>query len=195
MTTTYSERLEEALARRGYQIPVDTFIEAIREANQATTESLTAPEREFLLRASDLTEDDLSPEGRAAAQARLAQGRADAEAEVLRDCLTTGEVARLLSRDPASVRRSKARGDLYGLDGGPGRASRFPAWQFTDTGDPLPGLRRVLAALPSFYSPLSVQRFMTTARDRLDGLSPAEWLAQGGSVDAVIVGADEQGYL
>jgi hypothetical protein len=195
MTTAYSVRLDEALSKRGYQIPADAVIDAIREANQTTTESLTASEHDFLLRASDLTEDDLLPEARATAQARLAQGRIDAENQVLQDSLTTGEVAKLLGRDPASIRRSKARGDLYGLDGAPGRASRFPTWQFTGAGGPLPGLRRIIAALPPFYGPLSVQRFMTTARDRLDGLSPVQWLTQGGSVGAVVDSADEQGYL
>jgi hypothetical protein len=62
MTTTYSQRLDEAPSRRGYRVPVDAVIDAIREANQTTTKSLTAPEHDFLLRASDLTEADLSPE-------------------------------------------------------------------------------------------------------------------------------------
>ncbi|AXE39566.1 hypothetical protein [Acidipropionibacterium virtanenii] len=111
-----------------------------------------------------------------------------------RESLTTEEVAEVLGRPASSVRRLKARGDLYGLDDGPGRGSRFPAWQFTGDHRVTPGLRAVVAALPDFWSPASVERFMTRPRERLDDCSPVDWLAQGGDVAPVVAAAAEQAW-
>lgn len=77
--------------------------------------------------------------------------------------------------------------------GGPAGGHIFPRWQFTDDG-PLPGLRRVLAALPVDYHPLDVAQFMTSDNEALRERSPAQWLANGGSVQTVADLAGQLGY-
>ena len=158
-------------------------------------EALSAGERSFLLTHTDLVADDLTSDARGAALVAVAQGRAVAAAVVTQNSLTTGEVAALLGRAEANVRRSRLNGDLYAPEtGAAGRTLRFPRWQFTDDGRVVPGLRHVLPALPPHLHPLSIERFMTTDVDTLGGQSPVRWLADGGPVEPVIRMADELGY-
>lgn len=143
---------------------------ALRGIGGGPVEALSAGERSFLLTHTDLTAEDLTADARAATLVAVAQGRATADAAVARNALTTGQVAALLGRAEADVRRSRLRGDLYApRPGAAGRTLRFPRWQFTDDGRVVPGLRHVLAALPRHLRPLSIERFMTTAVETLDG--------------------------
>lgn len=103
------------MGRRGNPLTVDALLDLLREASDATSESLSAGEWEFLLETTDLTEEDLTPEARTLSQSRVAQDRAAAQKQVHSTSLTTAEVAALLERHEASIRRSKATGDLYAL--------------------------------------------------------------------------------
>lgn len=192
-TYDFTARLVEALGRRGSPLTADALLDVLREASDSTTEALSAGEREFLLENTDLTDEDLTPEARAASQSRLAQDRAEAQEQVHRASLTTGEVAALLGRLEASIRRSRTTGDLYALPSGGGRAIRFPDWQFGD-GGVVPGLRAIIPAFPQYTHPLSIQRFMMTPNESLDQLSPVRWLLDGGAVAAVVALVDELSY-
>lgn len=193
-TYGYALRLEGALERRGSPLSVDAFLDILREASETTSEALSAGERSFLLENTDLTEEDLTPQARAASRDRVASDRAVAEEEARASSLMTGEVAGLLGRQEASIRRSKANGDLYALPVSGGRASRFPAWQFGGQ-QVVPGLREILPAFPRYFHPLSIQRFMTTPHEELDEQTPVQWLLEGGSVDAVVTLADELNFV
>ena len=107
--------------------------------------------------------------------------------------LTTADVAALLGRAESNVRRSRLKGDLYGPTETTGRTLRFPRWQFVD-GHVVPGLRQIIPAFPRYYHPLSIQRFMLTPHEDLDGRSPRDWLLREGPVAVVAELADELGY-
>lgn len=192
-THDYTARLEEALDRRGNPLTVEVLLDVLREASDSTAESLSAGEREFLLENTDLDESDLTPKARIVSQSRVARDRAAAQEHVHRSSLTTGQVAALLGRHEASIRRSKAAGDLYALPSGGGRTSRFPDWQFGD-GEVAPGLRMIISAFPQHTHPLSIQRFMTMPNESLDQRSPVRWLLEGGQVEAVVALVDELSY-
>lgn len=189
----YTARLEGALERRGNPLSVDALLDILREASGSTSEALSAGERAFLLETTDLTEQDLTPQARAASRDRVAQDRAAAEEQAWAASLTTAEVAERLGRKDASIRRSKGAGDLYALPSGSGRTTRFPAWQF-DGQQVVPGLREIVPAFPGYLHPLSIQRFMTTPHEELDALSPVHWLLRGGPVGVVVTLVEELGY-
>lgn len=189
----YSARLEAALDRRGNPLTVQALLDIVQEASTSSSEALSAGERSFLLEHTDLTEDDLTPSTRAATQLAVVRDRADAEQQARESALTTTQVAELLDRDPASVRRSKSTGDLYALSARSGRATLFPSWQF-DNGRAVPGLREVIPVFPRSFHPMSIQRFMTTENGDLDGLTPVQWLLSGGPTDRVVELVDALGY-
>lgn len=192
-TYGYTARLEDALERRGSPLTVDAFLDILREASETTSEALSAGERSFLLENTELTAEDLTPQARAASRDRSAMDRAVAEEQTRASSLMTGEVAELLGRHDASIRRSKAAGDLYALPASGGRASRFPAWQF-GAQRVLPGLCDIIPAFPRYTHPLSIQRFMTAPHEELDEQTPVQWLLEDGSVEAVVVLVDDLNY-
>jgi hypothetical protein len=66
------------------------------------------------------------------------------------------------------------------------RASRYPAWQFTDRGEIVAGLERVLrAAQEAEMGPETLHFFMTEPSDRLGGNAPGDLLARG-EVDRIV---------
>lgn len=180
----HTERLETALNRRGNPLSVDAFLDILREMSGPASEPLSAGERDFLLEVTDLTEEDLSAQSHEAARIQVAEDRTLAEKEARDSALTTGEVAELLGRQGASIRRSKLTGDLYALPTNNGRSTLFPDWQF-DGNQVVPGLRAIIPEFPRYAHPLTIQRFMTEENDELDGKSPVEWLSAGGAVEAV----------
>lgn len=189
----HTERLASALNRRGNPLSVNAFLDILREMSDPASEALSAGEREFLLEATELTEEELSPQAQEAARFQIAEDRALAEQETRASALTTREVAQLLNRHDASIRRSKLSGDLYALPTSSGRTTLFPAWQFE--GDQVvPGLKPILPLFPQYLHPLSIERFMTEGNSELDGRSPVAWLLAGGAVEAVASLVDELGY-
>lgn len=180
----HTKRLETALSRRGNPLSVDAFMDILREMSDPGSEPLSAGERDFLLATTDLSEEDLSAGSHEAARVQVAEDRILAEKDSRDSALTTGEVAELLGRQGASIRRSKLTGDLYALPANSGRATLFPDWQF-DGNQVVPGLRAIIPEFPRYAHPLTIQQFMTEENDELDGRSPVEWLSAGGAVEAV----------
>lgn len=189
----HTSRLESALNRRGNPMSVDAFMDILREMSEPASEPLSTGERSFLLEATDLTDEDLTPRAHEAARIRVAEDRALAEKEARDTALTTGEVSDLLGRQGASIRRSKLTGDLYALPTGNGRTTLFPAWQF-EGNQVVPGLRTITPNFPQYVHPLTIQQFMTEEKAELDGRSPVEWLKAGGAVEAVASLVVELGY-
>jgi len=97
--------------------------------------------------------------------------------------LSVAEVARFSRRTRQAVDKQRRAGHLVGVRVGP--AWRYPAWQFAD-GQPLPGLREVLAALQG-ASPWSVAAFFLSRNARLGSRRPLDVLRRGDV--AVVVGA------
>lgn len=194
MTRLQDREIDEALARAAEQYGVDADPEKLRMIVYtafAPHETMTAGEREFLIEAG-LPADSFDPRAQAQARARLA-ARASATRAASAPLLPTSQVAAMLNRDTANVRRSAGHGDLYAVPAAPGREREFPAWQFVDR-RPLRGLREVVATLPERMHPLSVEGFMTSPQDELDGRTPVEWLATGGDVSVVVELAETEAH-
>lgn len=191
----YAEELGHALHRRGYTMSQQDLLAALREVEGFSAEELPADERMFLLQNTDLKEEDLTPEARDTAQLAITRNRIAAEFEVADTALTTRQVAGLLHRAEANVRRSRLNGDLYATHaGGAGTSLRFPRWQFTEDGRVVPGLREIIPAFPRHYHPLSIESFMTTETDELDGFRPVTWLLDGGPAGPLIALVNELNY-
>lgn len=138
---------------------------------------------------------DLRPRRRGEADPRAAS--AAAIAAVLADALPVAEVARRLGIDTSRVRHRLAARTLLGIRRTDGW--RLPRWQFGDDGLPLPGLAKVLRALPADAHPLVVARFFATPQPELvlgkKVVSPREWLAGGGDPAGVVALARDLAVL
>lgn len=114
-------------------------------------------------------------------------------AGVLVDTFWVGEVAARLQIDASRVRHRLARRQLVGIRRADGW--RLPKWQFGADGAPLPGLERVLRALPANVHPVVVAGFFATAAPELrigrTAVSPRAWLAGGGDPAPVVALAAE----
>lgn len=125
---------------------------------------------------------------RSYAEQLSAQHRALGAARDLARSLSTKEMADLLGRSPSTITRAAGR-SLYAYHRG--RSLRFPTWQL-DGGRPLAGLDAVVPSIRAALSPATVEARMTTAdAELLDGLSPVQWLAQGGDPADVVRLLDE----
>jgi hypothetical protein len=100
--------------------------------------------------------------------------------------LTSEEVAHLLHITRQAVDKRRSKGQLLGVALGR-RGYLYPAWQF-HSGQVLPGLERVLAALKD-YDPWTKLMFLKTGDVRLDGATPLERL-QAGDIDLVVWAAE-----
>ncbi|WP_152349025.1 hypothetical protein [Brevibacterium sp. CFH 10365] len=189
----HTSRLESALNRRGNPMSVDAFMDILREMSEPASEPLSTGERAFLFEATDLSEEDLTPQAHEAARIQVDEDRALAEKEARDSALTTGEVSDLLGRQGASILRSMLAGDLCVLPASNGRTTLFPAWQF-EGNQVVPGLRRIIPNFPQYVHPLTIQQFMIEEREELDGRSAVEWLMAGGAVEAVVSLVAELGY-
>jgi hypothetical protein len=179
--------LEAVLAKAGLRVDPDRFLSLVEDAARRLTPAhpdpddyFTAEQREALrevgLDLSPLREDE--PDARA---------RAVAEEAVLYDsALTVTEAANTIGVDTSRVRHRLLAGRLMGWKDRGGW--RLPAWQFTENGV-LPGLERVLAALPGDQPALVVAAFMTTPQEdllaRARAVAPRDWLAAGGDPQRV----------
>ena len=188
------ETLEIQLEHRG--IPhdvVDEVVGVLRDiAPGPTTLGLTASELEFT-RAAGIPDEVFSvqaQEENALYEAASAVVIAD---EYRQSLLPTSEVAKLLGKDAAHIRRMLSDGRLMAVGQVRGQ-SVYPKWQFVGS-EPLPGLREVLAAFPDGFHPLDVEKWMTTPLESLGGRSPHQWLATGGPASRVAELADDLGYL
>ena len=123
------------------------------------------------------------------AEERAGQRLAADLSGLVASALTVQQVAERMRVDSSRVRHRISDGGLSAIRGGRGRTNRLPAWQFTADGQPLPGLRDVLAAVPDDLHPLDLADLMTTPQPDLvlseRPVTPAAWLAAGGDPAAV----------
>jgi hypothetical protein len=92
-----------------------------------------------------------------------------------------------LGRSVTRIRGAIADGSLYGVK--VGRSWLIPLWQLEQT-NPLPHLRKVIAAIPEGTSAVTLERVMTQPSEELyiDGrpVSPRNWLLAGNEPGAVV---------
>ncbi|MHB2208421.1 hypothetical protein [Methylobacterium sp. CM6257] len=121
--------------------------------------------------------------------AAKARGQAKV-AEILKgeDMLTAREFGPLIGASHETVRVKRERFELLGLEGAT-RGVRYPRWQVTDDGLPLPGLPQLFAVLGP--QPWTVHRFLRTAHAELGGRTALEAL-KAGQVEAVLGAARNQ---
>ena len=202
MSTAYDEprrlsglTLERQLADHG--VPAE-YLGAVMDAlvEMVPHPRTVAPtEAEFaFVRAAGIDPDEVfSPEAERSNRLYEAVSEVIIERELRDSVIPTSEVARLMGKDPAHVRRMLADGRLMTAGQVDGQ-SAFPRWQFAD-GEPLPGLKQVLAAFPGDYHPLDIEKVMTTPVEELGGRSPRDWLATGGAAGPVIAVVTDLSYL
>lgn len=108
--------------------------------------------------------------------------------------LTEDEVQRVLGVKSSRVRQRIADRSLYTI--AVGKERRFPQVQFHER-DLVPGIGKVLQALPEDLHPVEVESWLTSPNPDLliseegAGLSPREWLISGGSVSPLLPMASE----
>jgi hypothetical protein len=105
------------------------------------------------------------------------------------DMLTAKEFGRLIGASHETVNTKRKRQEVLGLEGAT-RGVKYPRWQVTADGLPLPGLRRVFEVLGA---PWEVYRFLRAAHAELGGRTALEAL-KAGQIDAVVgVAANQAG--
>jgi hypothetical protein len=189
----------EVLSRAGVQVSEPAFAQlladALTELGPAPADDPRAALAGDEVAALEAVGADLSPRGRREADPRAAA--AAGYAAVLAETLTVNEVAARLHIDASRVRHRLGAGTLLGIRRSSGW--RLPAWQFGVDGRPLPGLERVLRALPARTHPVVVARFFATAQPELvvgrAAVSPRQWLAGGGDPSMVAGLAAGLAYL
>jgi hypothetical protein len=120
------------------------------------------------------TKPDALDEALAAAHRRGTQH----VAEILKrpDMLSGRAFASLIGTSPETVNQRRKVGDLLGLEGAT-RGVRFPKWQVTDDGRPLPGLRSLFGILGG--DPWTVFRFLTQKHTELAGETALQAIKAG----------------
>jgi hypothetical protein len=110
---------------------------------------------------------------------------ADADEAEMSSWLTSTDVARILNTSPDAVNHLRQRGALLGGRRRNGRYA-YPSWQLDWRYRPIPGLQTVLAVLSEDEDVVGVSALMTGGWEELGGLSAAQWLAQGRSIETVL---------
>lgn len=111
-------------------------------------------------------------------------------AEILKgdDMLTASDFGQLIGASHETVNVKRGKGEVLGLQGAT-RAVRYPRWQVTEAGLPLPGLSRVFEILGK--QPWTVYRFLQTEHSELGGRTALAAL-KAGQQEAVFAAADNQ---
>ena len=186
--------VREVLNRAGVQVDEAEFARLVEEALREIGPAADAPADVFgtdELAALTAVGADLRRRRRNETDPRA--GAAASTAAVLADTVSVAEVAERLGVDTSRVRHRLASRTLLGIRRTGGW--RLPSWQFGADGLPLPGLQRVLRALPDDMPPLVVARFFAAPQPELslDGrpVSVRDWLAAGGdpAVPAALAGS------
>ncbi|QLH69220.1 hypothetical protein [Rhodopseudomonas palustris] len=99
-------------------------------------------------------------------------------AEILKgeDMLTAGAFGSLIGASHETVNVRRGRGEILGLQGAT-RGVRYPSWQVTESGMPLPGLSELFEILGK--QPWSVYRFLKTEHAELGGRTALEAMKAG----------------
>ena len=123
-----------------------------------------------------------------AAIARAKARGATKVADILKgaDMLTAREFGPLIGASHETVNAKRKRDEVLGLEGAT-RGVKYPSWQVTNAGLPLPGLARLFAVLGE--QPWTVFRFLLTAHAELSGRTALDAM-KSGQVDAVVEVAD-----
>ena len=98
------------------------------------------------------------------------------------DMLTARDFGPLIGASHETINVKRRRHELLGLEGAT-RGVRYPRWQITDVGLPLPGLPKLFEVLGE--QPWTVYRFLRTVHAELGGRTALEAL-KAGQVDAVV---------
>jgi hypothetical protein len=186
------------LERIGISLPPDEFERLVTEvvhrmpparSGRAASPDLDAETRALLERGgltfAPLPDERQSPLARTAAK----------NAVLLATARTVAEAASLLGVNPSRVRQRLGQRTLYGIK--TARGWRLSAFQFDlDQPDRLvPGIGRVLAALPADLHPVAIYNWFTLPDPDLtwqgEPLSPLDWLRSGGDLEpAAAIAAD-----
>ncbi|KGT81817.1 hypothetical protein MA20_02910 [Bradyrhizobium japonicum] len=136
--------------------------------------------------AAPVTESDALESALAAARER---GQVKV-AEILKgdDMLTASDFGSLIGASHETVNVKRGRGEVLGLQSAT-RAVRYPRWQVTDAGLPLPSLPRLFEILGR--QPWTVYRFLRTVHAELGGRTALDAL-KAGQQDAVLGVAQNQ---
>ena len=134
-----------------------------------------------------------APAAADALEAALAAARARGDAKVAEllkgeDMLTGRDFGALIGASHETVNAKRRRFEVLGLEGAT-RGVRYPRWQVTDQGLPLPGLARLFEALGDH--PWTVHRFLRTVHPELGGRTALDAL-KAGQVEPVLGAARNQ---
>ena len=89
---------------------------------------------------------------------------------------TSGEIARMVGTSSQRIAHMRKRHELLGIQG-PQRSVRFPAWQLSEQGDPLPDLPELFEEIGN--DPWAVYRFLLTPHPELGGGTAVEAMKAG----------------
>lgn len=163
----------------------DTLAQAEREGRVATMTLQVSPDgKTQLIKAA--AKGDVLDVALAAAKARGQHKVTD----ILKgeDMLTTRDFGPLIGASHETVNVKRKTGEILGLEGAT-RGVKYPRWQVTDAGLPLPGLAALFAALGK--QPWTVYRFLRAAHPELGGRTALDAL-KAGQVEAVLGAARNQ---
>lgn len=104
------------------------------------------------------------------------------------DMMTARDFAPLIGASHETVNAKRKRHEVLGLEGAT-RGVKYPSWQVSDAGLPLPGLPQLFDVLGE--QPWTVYRFLRAAHAELGGRTALEAL-KAGKVDAVVEAAKNQ---
>lgn len=157
----------------------------LAETPEASANGLTSDQESILVEHGGITRPSRAD---AASAARVSLRALSSNlAEQTRTSISVSQAAERLHVDGSRVRHRLRDRALYGFK--IGASVRLPVWQFGADDAPVPGLRAVLAALPSDLHPLEVGGFMSTANPDLtingEPVSPRDWLEAGGDLTIV----------
>lgn len=116
-------------------------------------------------------------------RAQRARAAVRAVEELVSTSVGIAQAARMLGVDRSRISHRLSGGALYAVTVGSHR--RIPTWQLLD-GKELPGLSRVISAIPASAHPLDVAGLMTTPADELAGRTAVEHLSSGGDPGVVV---------
>lgn len=182
--------LEQELERTGIRLSADEFQDVVLEAlrllpttvmSDDPARELTEAERDALVRGGGVLGElpPGTPDPRARSAAKYAT--------LLASSYSVGEVAEMLGVDPSRVRQRLKERSIYGIKTSAGW--RIPRFQF-DGCRMIPGVEKVIAAMPSDEHPLGFFNWFTLPDPDfwIDdvSVSPAEWLRHGGDPARVV---------
>jgi hypothetical protein len=183
--------LDAFLDRTGIPVDATALLAALAQVGTQQLVGGPSPSAPLTTNESSVLAQHAGVIPEADAAKRLRARTAAKSAMLYANALTTAEVAEQTGKSSSRVRHLAQQGGLYSLPVDRRSGLQFPQWQFTETGQPVPGLAAILQALPDGLHPLQVVGFFTTMAMELSpdgehGLSPLQWLCGGGDLDPVV---------